>query len=253
MQLLRDTMLIFRRHVGKRLRHPAWLVFGMLQPILYLSFFGPLVDKVSSAPGFPQGSGWQVYVPGLLVQLALFGTTFAGFGLIGEWRMGILERMRVTPVSRMALLLGRVLNDALAAVVQAAILVTVSVAFGLRAPILGVLIGLGFVLLLTVSVASFSYSAALMTKSEDAYAPLLSAISLPLLLLSGILLPLTLAPGWLDTLSRANPFRYIVDAMREAFLGNYTSTTILVGGGVAIVLAAGAVAVGTRTFRNENA
>ena len=52
-----------------------------------------------------------MFVPGLLIQLALFGTLFVGFGLIAELRAGVVERMRVTPVSRFAMLLGRTLRD----------------------------------------------------------------------------------------------------------------------------------------------
>jgi ABC-2 type transport system permease protein len=78
-------------------------------------------------------------------------------------------------------------------------------------------------------------------------------ISVPLLLLSGILLPMSLAPGWLDVLSQANPLRHIVEAMREVFLGHYTTPSVAVGAVVALLLAAMALAIGTRTFRRENA
>jgi ABC-2 type transport system permease protein len=176
-----------------------------------------------------------------------------GFGIIGEWRLGIIERLRVTPVSRLALLLGRVLRDVLVLLVQAVVLVIAGVAFGLRAPVFGILMGLGFVLLLAVSLSSLSYAAGLVTKSEDAFAPLLNMVTVPLMLLSGILLPMSLAPGWLDALSRANPFRYIVEAMREAFLGNYATAVVAEGVIVALVLAVVSVAIGTRTFFKENA
>jgi ABC-2 type transport system permease protein len=250
---MRDTLLIFRRHTRQSLRNPAWVVIGLIQPVLYLAFFGPLLRGVAAAPGFPAGDAWQVFVPGLLVQLGLFGTAFVGFGIIGEWRLGVIERMRVTPVSRLALLLGRVLRDALMLLVQAAVLVLAGVAFGLRAPVGGVLLGLGLVLLLAVGVASLSYAAGLVLKSEDAFAPLLNMITVPVLLLSGILLPMSLAPGWLDALSRLNPFRYVVGGMRAAFLGHYGSGEVLAGLAVATAVAVLAVALGARTFRRENA
>jgi ABC-2 type transport system permease protein len=253
MQTLRDTLLIFRRYLRRFLRNPVVLVFGLMQPILYLAFFGPLLTRVAATPGFPAGDAWQVYVPGLLVQLGLFGTAFVGFGIIGELRLGVIERMRVTPVSRLALLLGRVLRDVVVLDLQAVALVLAGVAFGLRAPLPGVVIGLVFVTLLATSVASLAYAAGLVLKSEDAYAPLLSTVTLPVLLLSGILLPMSLAPGWLDALSHLNPLRYIVDAMRDAFLGRYATAAVAEGLAVAVVLAAASVAVGVRTFRKENA
>jgi ABC-2 type transport system permease protein len=252
METLSDALLIFRRQMQLSLRNPVWVVIGLIQPVLYLAFFGPLLRGMAGMPGFPAGNAWQVYVPGLLVQLGLFGSAFVGFAIIGEWRLGIVERMRVTPVSRLALLLGRVLRDVLVLLVQAVVLIVAGVAFGLRAPFFGIVIGLAFVVLLSVSLSSLSYAAGLATKSEDAFAPLLNMITVPLMLLSGILLPMSLAPGWLNALSRANPFRYIVDAMRDVFLGNYATVVVAVGVVVALALAAASVVIGTRTFFKEN-
>jgi ABC-2 type transport system permease protein len=252
METFSDTLLIFRRQMQLSLRNPVWIVIGLIQPVLYLAFFGPLLRGMAGMPGFPTGNAWQVYVPGLLVQLGLFGSAFVGFAIIGEWRLGIVERMRVTPVSRLALLLGRVLRDVLVLLIQAVMLIVAGVAFGLRAPFLGIVIGLAFVVLLSVSLSSLSYAAGLAIKSEDAFAPLLNMITVPLMLLSGILLPMSLAPVWLNALSRANPFRYIVDAMRDVFLGNYATTVVAEGVVVALALAAASVVIGTRTFFKEN-
>lgn len=108
-------------------------------------------------------------------------------------------------------------------------------------------------MLLAVTMASLSYAAGLVLKSEDALAPLLNSIAVPLLLLSGILLPMSIAPGWLDGLSHANPFRYVVDAMRDAFLGRYSTTSMWLGIAISLAITALAVAAGARTFQNENA
>ena len=141
---------------------------------------------------------YRFFVPGLLIQLGLFGSMFVGFAIISDWRGGVIERFRVTPVSRLAVMSGRVLRDTLVLVVQAVILVLVGIAFGLRAPVSAVFISLGFIVLVAVGLASVSYATALTVKSEDAFAPMLNSVIVPLVLLSGILLPMTLAPGWLQ-------------------------------------------------------
>jgi ABC-2 type transport system permease protein len=252
MQVLRDTWLVFGRYLRQSLRNPTWVVVGLAQPVMYLALFGPLLKGVAAAPGFPAGDAWQVYVPGLLVQMGMFGCLFVGFGIIGEWRLGVLERMRVTPVSRLALLLGRVLRDALVLLVQSVLLVAVGWALGLRAPAAGVLMGLGFVVLLALSAASLSYTVGLATKNEGVYAPLLNMVAVPLLLLSGILLPMSLAPGWLNFLSNLNPLRHIVDGMRDVFLGDYLTVKVAVGLAISLVLATVSLAAGRRTFFKEN-
>jgi ABC-2 type transport system permease protein len=249
---VRDTWLIFRRHLAISARNPTWVLIGLLQPVLYFALFGPLLRGVVTLPGFAAGVSWQqVFVPALLVQLGLFGTSFVGFGIIAELRLGVTERLRVTPASRLGLLLGRVLLDVGTLVAQSVVLVLVAVAFGLRAPVGGVLIALGFVVLIAIAIASLSYSAGLLLKTEDAMAPMINTVLLPLLLLSGILLPMSLAPGWLAALSRANPFRYVVDGMRAAFAGQYSSGQVWAGLSVALAAAAAAVVFGARTFQRE--
>jgi ABC-2 type transport system permease protein len=248
------TWLIFQRSLRQSLRNPAWVLIGIMQPLLYLALFGPLlIPVVQNTPGFPPGDAWQVLVPALLVQQGLFGTLFVGFGLISEYRAGVIERMRVTPVSRTALLLGRSLKDVVVLVVQAVLLVLLAVPFGLRAPLDGVLVALALVAVLGLAMAAASYALALRLKSEDALAPLFNTVGLPLLLLSGVLLPMSVAPVWLFNLSRANPFVYIVDAERAMFQGELVSPTVLAGVGVSAALVVLCVTWGIRTFQRESA
>lgn len=253
MHTAHETWLIFRRAMQQALRNPAWVVITLVQPVLYLTLFVPLLQSLVGAPGFPPGDEWQVMVPALLVQLALFGTAFVGYGLIAEYRSGVIERMRVTPVSRTALLLGRSLRDVVVLTVQGALLITLAVPFGLRTPVSGALLSLALVAVLGLAMSSASYGLALKLKSEDAFAPVQNSIIVPVLLLSGVLLPMSLAPAWLFTVSRFNPFVYVVDATRAAFVGDLASTTVLLGVLAAVALSVAAVTFGIRTFQRENA
>ncbi|WP_374206672.1 ABC transporter permease [Streptomyces sp. MUM 136J] len=250
MQIINDSLLIFRRYMDTTLKSKMSVAIGMVQPVLYLLLFGPMLEK--ALPDTPGHNAWQEYVPGLLVQLGLFGAGYAGFNLIPDMRAGVIERMRVTPVSRLALLLGRVMRDAVVMLIQAALLTVVSVAFGLRAPVLGVVAGFVLVLALAISLASLSYLLALSLPTEYLFAPVINTVVLPLMLLSGILLPMTFAPGWLSVLSRLSPFRYIVDGMRDLFLGHYATGSVLGAVIVAFALVIGSLALGTRKFVKAN-
>jgi ABC-2 type transport system permease protein len=251
--MLRDAMITFRYQMRLLLREPVWIIIVMIQPLLYLALFAPLLEPISKTKGFPPGDAWQVFVPGMLIQLGMFGSMFVGFGIIAEIRFGTVERMRVTPASRLGLLLGRVLRDALVLLVQAILLTLVAVIFGLRVPLIGALLTVGLVLLLGIALASLSYAAGLWLKSEDALAPLLNMISVPVLLLSGILLPMTLAPRWLLRLSQANPFSHIVDAARAAFRDDLGDSQLVIGILCAAALAVLGLWVANRTFQRESA
>jgi ABC-2 type transport system permease protein len=259
MSFFRDTWFIFRRQVRLILRNPAFLTIGLLQPILYLVLFGPLLTNLpagSLSGGSGTGGAAQAYrffVPGLLIQLALFGSTFVGFAIISDWRSGVIERYRVTPVSRVSILAGRVLRDVAMLIVQSIVLILAGLAFGLRAPLPAVLMGFVYIVLVAIGLASVSYAVALLLKSEDSFAPLINSVIVPLVLLSGIMLPLTLGPGWLQGIARISPFRYIIDAMREAYAGHYFDTIVVEGLAVAIGLAAVFMWLGSRVFVRENA
>lgn len=253
MSFLRETLIVFRRQERLALREPAWVIIGLIQPVLYLALFGPLLTRLPGPLLDSGGNAYDFFVPGLLIQLGLFGSTFVGFTIIAEWRAGVIERFRVTPVSRLALMAGRVLRDVVTLVVQSVILVLAGLAFGLRAPAAAVFASLGFVVLIAIGLASVSYSVALLMKSEDAFAPMVNTIVLPLLLLSGIFLPMTLGPGWLQGIARISPFRYVIDAMREAYRGQYLNSVMGEGVAVAVGMAAICLWLGARAFVRENA
>src|SRR5205814_8194132 len=154
MSFIHDTMLVFRRQERLALRQPAWVIIGLTQPILYLALFGPLLKGLPGASLGGGGNAYRFFVPGLLIQLALFGSTFVGFAIISDWRAGVIERFRVTPVSRLAIMAGRVLRDVVTLVVQAAVVVLVGGALGLPAPVAGVVIGFGFVVAVDIGLAA---------------------------------------------------------------------------------------------------
>ena len=233
------------------LRNPTWVIIGLTQPILYLVLFGPLLKPLTGALG--TGNAYQLFVPGMLVQLGIFGALFVGFALIAEYRAGVIEIQRVTPARRSSLLLGRVLRDVVVLVVQGTVLTVVAIPFGLRAPVLGAVLGVVVVALLGAALSATSYAVALTLKSEDALAPLLNGLAIPVLLLSGILLPMSLAPGWLETLSNVNPFKHVVDGVRSAFRGDVGSVDSWAGLAITVALVFLGVWYGTRTFRRESA
>jgi ABC-2 type transport system permease protein len=247
MSLIRDTWLQFRRATWLTLHNPVWVFVGLTQPILYLVLFGPLLKSVAG-PGLSPDQAFDIYVPGLMVQLAVFGAAFVGFGLIDEMREGVIERMRVTPSSRLALLLGRAARDVLILVIQASLLALVAVPFGLSVSLEGLVVVMALLVLMGLLMASISYALALKLRNEDAFAPLLMTVTLPLLLLSGVLLPLTLAPDWLQAIASINPLSHAVDAARALFNGRFGDPSVVPGVVLMAALALGGVLIGRRAF-----
>jgi ABC-2 type transport system permease protein len=245
MRFFSDVRLVYARAFRAVLREPSWIMIGLAQPLFYLYLFGPLLGSTGVTRGLPPGtSSWDVFVPGLLVQLVLFNSMFNGFALLSEMRAGVLERLSVTPISRLALLLGRAARDATLVVVQGAILVGLAVPLGLHLHA-GFALAALVLLALGVGLSCLGYGMALTLRSEDALAPVLQGISLPVMLLSGVFLPLTLAPVWLNDTAKAIPLRHTVDAVRALTLGSGRWWLgVVVTAAFTVVL----VAFGTRRF-----
>ena len=130
MKFFNDFCHLFIRSVKGSLRNPVWLFLGLFQPALYLLLFAPLLQSLGDVPGFPAGGAYAVFTPGLLVMVALFGTAYAGFGLVDHIRSGLVERLLVTPASRLAILLGYVMRDVVVLLAQSCIIIGIALPLG---------------------------------------------------------------------------------------------------------------------------
>jgi ABC-2 type transport system permease protein len=248
MTAVHDITVIFRSELTLALRNRIALAIGLIQPFVYLLLFGPLLTQA-----LPAGQNlWLFFVPGLLLQLGLFGTGFAGFNLIPDIRSGFVERLRVAPISRLSILLGRVLKDAVVLVLQTLPLITLGYLLGMAANPFGVFASVVLLLITGIGLASLSYVLALALPNEYLFAPAVNSLAIPLMLLSGILLPIDQGPAWLDGLARLNPLRYILNATRALFAGTL-DTTVYLGVSVALALAGISFAVGSRLFGRRTA
>ena len=226
MKTIRDTWLVYSRAMILNLKQPVWLIVMLVQPLYFLFLFAPLLEGMDGQPGFEAGA-METFVPGLIIMMALFGSAFVGFGLIAELRMGVIERMRVTPVSRIALMLGRTLATVTTTLFQSLALVLLS---GLTGKLDIYWPGVGLMLLIVMltafMLAAVSLGLAVILKSEDAMGPVINTLVQPIMLISGIMLPMVMAPQWLQNVADFNPFYYAVQASRELFAGNLESSFV---------------------------
>jgi ABC-2 type transport system permease protein len=218
-KLLTDVGLLFWRKMKETLRNPIYVMNSLLTPVIYLVLFAPLLKKLVGVPGLATNDVLNVFVPGLLVIISFFGGLFVGYNMIDEVRNGVVERFRVTPTSRFALLAGRVLRDMVNMLVIVAVFVVVSLPFGFKPHWAGFLLFVPLLCLVLVTTSSFGNALGLLLRDEDRLSPIVQGINLPILLLSGMLLPMELAPTWLQDLAHINPAYYAVEAGRLLVAG----------------------------------
>jgi len=246
----RDTWNVAVRELRPVVRDPFSLIFSLLQPIVFLGLFGPLLVGGSDQPA---GETLQWFVPGVLVMIALFGVGVTGSNLLFEMQTGSHERTLVAPLSRSSLLIGRALKEMVPIIVQAAVIALVTIPFGFTVNLAGMLVGLVLLSLFGLGFGALSYTLALASRNRDwLFWGVQQATIFPLMILSGLLLPLDNGPEWMRVAAALNPVRYVVDAERALFAGDFGSPSVLWGFAAAGILAVVGLAVGIRAMKRSN-
>ena len=245
--LLRDIRIVMMRELKPVLRDPFSLLFGMIQPLVFLALFGPLL---SGSMGGTFGDGvWQWFVPSILVMTTLFGTSTTGANLLFEFQTGAHERMLVTPLSRSSLLVGRALKEMVPLFGQAVIVIAVMTPFAFDLHLGGAIVGLALLAVFGIGLGAFSYALAIAVRKQDwMFWVVQQTFLFPLMILSGMLLPLETGPGWMRVAAKFNPLSNVVDAERTLFSGDVFSSAALWGWVAAIVTAILGLTVGIRAM-----
>ena len=249
MKLARDTWLTFQYETGQLVHSPVSIAISLLQPITYLLLFTPFLKSVMGAPSY--GAAYGIYVPLLFAAMGIFSGMFAGFALIAAIRQGVIARLRVTPLSRAGLLLGRELVFVALVGFQAIVIAVVAVIFGLRVPLPNLLLALVLLSMMVLIGVSISYVLAIYVPNETALVNLTNGVTEPLALLAGVLIPLSVAPLWVRHVANWNPFAWGANGMRTIFEGHIGAQVVWEAILILAVLATVAVVLSARLFGRE--
>jgi ABC-2 type transport system permease protein len=253
MTLASDTRYIFIRYMKKLVRTPILLFFSLFQPILFLVLFTQLLTNLANFPGIlPPHVGYlQFATAGILLQNAFGSALQSGNSIVADLDSGFLQKMLVTPVSRPAILLGRLSSDAFRVVVQSAIILALAYALGatVTTGILGVL-GIFFTLaFFGLAWSGISLALGMRTRSAETVFSIGGVLTFPLLFLSPALFPISFLPDWVQTVSMFNPVSYAVNASRAFMISGFDWGTILPAWGVIGLVAVITMSVTLYQFR----
>jgi ABC-2 type transport system permease protein len=251
MKLARDTWLTLQYEAGQLVHSPVAIAISLLQPITFLLLFTPFLKSVMGAPTY--GDAYGIYVPSLFAAMGIFSGMFAGFALIAAIRQGVIARLRVTPLSRVGLLLGWELMFVALVAFQAVVIAVVALIFGLRVPLINLLLALVLLALMVLIGVSISYVLTIFVPNETALASLTNGVTEPLALLAGVLIPLSVAPLWVRRIALWNPFAWGANGMRALFSGQIGAPVVWEAGIILAGLAVVAVVLSSRLFTRETA
>jgi len=251
MNLLADTWFQVGRHLRAQLRIPVFIFVSIVQPVVWLVLFTQVFKSLSTMPGLGGLSYLQFFAPGVIVMTVMFGSAWAGFGMLRDIDMGILSKMLATPVTRASIIMSRVIASMVVLIIQALIIFTIAVIMGvdLATGVPGVLITIFLICLLGLGFAAFSNGLALLFKREEPLIGVITMATLPIMFLSSVMMPADLLPGWLDTVRHFNPVDYAVVGVRDLVLSGYIWSDLWRSVVVLFGWAAAGIAFGALMFR----
>jgi ABC-2 type transport system permease protein len=251
MTAVQHSSYMMARSLRALWRQPVWIFTTLVQPVIWLLLFGALFKRVVEIPGFASGSYIEFLTPGVVVMTAFFSASWGGMGMIEDYERGILDRFLGSPVKRVSLIAGPLMQSAVVIAIQSVIIVLLALALGASFPngIGGVVLLIVIAALLGAGFGALSNGLGLLFRQRESLIGTMVLLQLPLTFLSGAIMQESLQPRWMQTVADFNPVNWAVEAGRSAATGTIDWTLVLSRTGflVAFLLACGVFA--TRAFR----
>jgi len=206
---------LWRREIVRFYRQKSRVIGVILSPLLFW-----LVIGSGFGSSFRSGAGEQHYLqyffPGALLMIVLFTSIFTMMSVIEDRDRGFLSSVLVAPVSRTAIVLGKVLGGTTLSALQGLVFLVFAPAVGAHFTIGDFLIVVVSVFLMAFALTALGFALAWRMESAQAFHAIVNLFLIPLWLLSGALFPSSGASGWIRWVMRVNPLTYGLDALRTA-------------------------------------
>ena len=204
----------------KRLLRSKSRIFGMLgMPLFFLIFLGMGFGSMRLA-GIPEGVDYRTFLaPGMVAMVLLMTSLITGVSVLWDKEYGYLKEILVAPVSRLAIVLGRIAGGVTTALFQALLVLAVAALLGVRVSYLPQLpLMLLSMVLLSMTFVGLGVSVATLINDTQAFHLIMNLLTFPMFFLSGVFYPISNFPNWLQKVAMANPMTYGVDALRSTML-----------------------------------
>ncbi len=246
---LRGVYTLWLRDVIRLWRDRVRLIGSFIQPLLFLFILGGGIRARFSGPN--PSLDYQTFIfPGILAMSILFTASFAGIAVVWDREVGFLKEVLVAPLSRTAVVMGKVLGGSTNSLIQATILLGLYPFFGIHLSGFRFVLALGVMFLIGISQTAMGIALSVRMSSTQGFMVLLNFVILPLYFLSGAMFPMDRLPLWLAIFARIDPVTYGVDLLRGLLLGIH-HFSYFVDFGALVVFGATMVWIAVRLFKQE--
>ncbi|MSR57419.1 MAG: ABC transporter [Planctomycetaceae bacterium] len=204
------------RELVRFFRQRSRVIGAVGQPLLFWILFGAGLRGSFAPPSWaPRDMTYQQYFfPGVAVLIVLFTAIFSTISIIEDRREGFLQGVLAAPISRLAIVLGKLCGGTVLAVLQAGLFLALAPLMGLSLSPLTTLAVAGFLILLSFTLTALGFLIAWPLDSTQGFHAIMSIVLMPMWLLSGAFFPAD-GTGWLSWVIRVNPLTYGVAGLRR--------------------------------------
>ncbi|MGH9350143.1 MAG: ABC transporter permease [Vicinamibacterales bacterium] len=223
---LKGAYTIWLRDVARFFRERSRIGIALTQPVLYLLLLGTGVDATMA--DVAEGVGFRQFMfPGIVAAAVLFAAVGSAISVVWDRQIGFMKMVLVAPVSRPAIVLGKVAGGASVATLQGTIALAVGPFIGLVFGWREVAVLVGLMLLLGAVMTSLGLMIAARQTSLEGFHLALNVLLFPMFCLSGAFFRLDNLPTWMSVLSALDPVTYAVDSMRGVALARTVPPRVL--------------------------
>jgi ABC-2 type transport system permease protein len=244
------------RSVIRTLRQPAMVVPSLIFPTLLLAINAGGLDSATRLPGFPTDSYLTFALAVCFVQGALFAAMSAGTNVANDVETGFLNRLSLTPLRRVSLLVGQLSGVVMLGLIQAVTFLMVGLAAGadFETGLAGALVIVALSLLISLGFGALGAFAALRSGSAEAVQGVFPLMFAALFLSSQALPRDLIEQDWFRTIATYNPVSYMLEGIRSLLIEGWDGEALglafgLAGGLAVVTLAAASIALRTRMTR----
>lgn len=255
MSALAQTAFVARRSVRRTLRQPALVVPNLAFPLFLLAVNGSGLQAATQLPGFPVDTYLDFALAVAFLQAALFAAITAGSELAGDVQTGFLNRLQLTPLTRVAVLVGQLAGAMVLVLLGAVTYLVVGLVAGveLQSGPLGFAAVIAYALLMAFAFAGVGQIVGLRTGSPEAVQGIFPLFFATIFLSSSNLPRPLLEQDWFRTVATYNPVSYLVEGARSLVITGWDAEALALGIGLSLAIAALALLGASRALSTRMA
>src|SRR3954469_16459365 len=215
--LLLPALSLARRELVRFLRQRHRVIGALATPLVFWLLIGGGMGRSFKVQGLPGGGDYlRFFFPGTIVMILLFTAIFSTISVIEDRREGFLQSVLVAPVSRMSIVLGKVLGGTVLAFGQALLFLLLAPTVDIHPSLVGFALALVMMLVVAFALTALGFCIAWRMNSTQGFHAIMNLFLMPMWFLSGALFPAAGAVGGLGWVMRLNPLTYGLSGLRRA-------------------------------------